>query len=119
MHVGAPRGRRYLQYFAAATQLESEILQNGDGVLPRQIKSAQALYFGQREVNHPAPLRHAPGDHGFRRFAAADIEHQPGRQLQTWNDEVRIYATLKAVTGVRDDAEKTAGTGGAYGVKPG
>ncbi len=50
-------------------------------------------------------------DLGFGGVAAAEFEHQFGRQLEARHHEVRIDAALEAVARIGDDAEVAAGAG--------
>jgi hypothetical protein len=45
----------------------------------------------------------------FRRFAAAHLENELGREFESRHRELRIHAALEAKAGVRHDAELSAG----------
>src|SRR5204863_10116136 len=64
-----------------------------------------------------APIRDRTGCHDLGSLAAAEIEHQPGRDLEPGADEAGIKPALEAIAGVARYIELAAGRRGAHGVE--
>ena len=93
----------------------------GDGEAERTEHAAHLLRVGV-QAGEPLELRgreldplllgaSVPRDRDFRRRAAAQVEHQFGRELEPGHHEGRIDAALKPIARVGMNAELAAGLG--------
>ena len=118
LDVAAPRGRLDRQ-IARSQRLDraAEGAQDRGTFLSRHIETAEARRaLGAQHIAAPPIGRDAGGD-DFRRFAAAQFEHQPGRDFEPVADKGRVEPALEAIARVARDVEPAAGGGGAYRIE--
>ena len=110
VHVGAPGRHRDLHHRAAAGHHEAEMAEDALHLRQRRRRSpARRLTSVEREIDHAIVAEGIADDDIFRRRAAAQLHHQPGRHLQPRHHEGRIDAALETIARVRIDAELAAG----------
>ena len=92
-----------------------------DLVDPRAVdaEAGELSDIGVVEVDGGGRGQGVAGDADLRRLAAAQLQDQPGGQLQAGDQALRVHAAGEAVLGVRRDAGVAAGLGGADRVEPG
>ncbi|EEF26219.1 conserved hypothetical protein, partial [Ricinus communis] len=71
--------------------------------------AGQALDFRIGEIDHLRLVILIAHDFSLSRLTTAEFEHQFGGAFETRDHVFRVDAALKAVTGIGDDAEATAG----------
>src|SRR5205823_7724732 len=65
------------------------------------------------------PIRNRAGGHDLGRLAAAEVEHQPGRDLESILNKGRVEPTFEAIASIARNIELAAGRGGAHRVEKG
>ena len=95
----------------AVLDAEAEPGQDRLALLARNVDADQAPDLAVGKVDRPLRRGRVARDDHPRRLAAADLEHELGREIAAGNAEVGIDAALEAVARVGDDAEPAAGLG--------
>jgi len=98
LDVGAPRRHRDLELRILPGDREAERAEHAPHLLRVGVQAGEPFELRGRELDPLLLGASVPRDRDFRRRAAAQVEHQFGRELEPGHHEGRIDAALEAIT---------------------
>src|SRR5262249_35428609 len=97
LHVQPPRWHRDLDLLALARNQNPKPLEDAAELWERNLDAGEPLELAQREIDHQLRHLRIARDRDLRWRAAAEIEHQPGGELEPGHEKRRIDAALEAI----------------------
>ena len=107
LHIGAPAVDLHedpVRVGGLGHDPEAELFEDRGHFRGGQIKPGEALDLAPGELDGGPCRRRSARHHQGGGLAAADLHHQPGRQLGAGDGEGRVNAALEAIARVGDDA---------------